>query len=110
MVRTLDNQPRLLPDSQSTIVLRQVPVEPKPTGCALCRRQRCHFDNRDWRDRCDNKLRNPHAAPHNKWLGAEIDQNDLHFAAVIRIDGSRRVQDSNTVLRARPERGRIWPS
>ena len=42
--------------------------------------------------RCENQLGNSRAALDLERLGAEIDENDVNLAAIIRVDRARRIQ------------------
>src|SRR5580658_2545164 len=74
----------------------------KAAGCAPGSVEAFCFDQLRTLDRCDDQLRNAHGAGDYKWLGTEIDQNDLHFAAIVGVDGSRRIQHSDAVARGEP--------
>ena len=73
------------------------PVEPKPPSP----RAVAVSVSTVWRlarsARREHELRDPHAARHRKRLRPEIDQDHLHFAAIIGIDRARRVQHRDRV-------------
>src|ERR1700677_2060491 len=59
----------------------------KPTCGTLGRVQTLRFDEFRLTHRRNDQLRDPHAAGDDERFGAEIDENDLHFASVVCIDG-----------------------
>src|SRR5512144_806865 len=48
----------------------------------------------NWRD---NQLCDPHAAGNNNRFAAEIDQQNLNFAPIVRVDRAGRVEDGETI-------------
>src|SRR4029077_10118197 len=57
------------------------------------------FDSGIWRH---HELRDLHAARDGESLTAVVDQNGRHFAAIIGIDGSRRVQHCHAMTKREP--------
>jgi hypothetical protein len=54
------------------------------------------------RNRRNNQLRNAHSMSHSKRHSTEIDERHLNFTAIIRINCSRRIWNSNSMIGRKP--------
>src|SRR6185503_7033497 len=70
-------------------------AESSASACGFV--ERCSFYNMSAYNWCDNQLCNPHAAGNNNRFAAEIDQQHLDLAPVVRIDRAGRVEDGKTI-------------
>ncbi len=77
----------------------QCPVCPKPPAPRRVGRQLGDRVPLDARHGCDEQLRDPHAPLDDEAGGAEVDQDDLHFAPVVGVDRAGGVQYRDAVLR-----------
>ncbi len=75
-----------------------VPVEPKPPAPRAVSVEAVGGTPGDAGDGRDDHLGDAHATGDAERFGAEIDQDDLHLAAIIRVDGAGRVEDGDAVL------------
>ena len=55
--------------------------------------------------RCGNQLRDPLAALHLERLVAEVGEDDLHLAAIVAVDRSRRVEAGDPMLQRKARAG-----
>src|SRR6185503_2271192 len=70
-------------------------AESSASACGFV--ERCSFYNMSAYNWCDNQLCNPHAAGNNNQFAAEIDQQNLNFAPIVRVDRAGRVEDGKTI-------------
>jgi len=65
-----------------------------------------HFGELGAQHRCRHQLGNAVAAADRERFSAEVDEDDLHFAAIVAVDGPWRVEAGDAMLdgeaRARP--------
>ncbi len=68
------------------------------------------LDHPHLRHRCDHHLGDAHAAFDEEFLFAEIDQQDLHLAAIVAVDRAGRVEAGDAVLQREAGAGADWAS